>query len=425
MKKINAKRIIKTCALIIVLALLIGGAFYYGYNEGEKNPQIKIIRGVANIENGETEAVDFSLFWDTWKILEDKYVGAEDLNNQNLVYGAISGLIDSLGDENSVFLSPEDAKKFNQDISGRFFGIGAQLDVKNGQLMIVAPLKDSPAEKAGIKAGDKIMAVDDKSTYGMMVEEAVKIIRGEQGTIVKLSILRDSFSEPREFSIIRDIINIPTTESKMIGDVAYIHLYNFYEQSPFMFYQTAVEMALKNPKGLILDLRDNPGGYLDAAVNLAGWFLESNTTVVTEKFGSGEKQVYTSYGNSLFKELPVAILINGGSASASEILAGALRDNRGIKTIGEKSFGKGTVQQLEALKDGSMVKITVAHWIMPKGDLIEKNGIDPDYPVELTDEDIAAGRDPQLDKALEVIKREMGEQKSLDPIPMILNIILQ
>jgi len=292
--------------------------------------------------------------------------------------------------------------------------------VKNDQLMIVAPLKDSPAEKVGLKAGDKIMKVDGKDTYGMIIEEAVKLIRGEQGTTVKLAILRDSFKEPKEFSIVRDIIRVPTADSKMIGDVAYIHLYNFYEQSPFMFYQAAVKAAMKNPKGLILDLRDNPGGYLDAAVNLAGWFLENNSTVVTEEFGSGEKQVYTSYGNGLFRDLPVVVLINGGSASASEILAGALKDIKGIKLIGEKSFGKGTVQQLETLKDGSMVKITVAHWRMPGGELIDKNGIDPDFEVKISEEDIIAGHDPQLDKAIEVIKQEISEMPS-NLIP-ILNI---
>ncbi len=420
MKKIHVKKIIKVCVFAIALAVLVGGIFYFGYKQGEKNPQINIVRGVANLENGNSEAVDFSLFWNTWKVLKDKYVGTQNLDNQNLVYGAISGLVDSLGDENSVFFSPSDAKKFNQDISGQFSGIGAQLDVKNDQLMIVAPLKDSPAEKAGLKAGDKIMKVDDKDTYGMIVEEAVKLIRGEQGTTVKLTILRDSFKEPKEFSIVRDIIRVPTIDSKMIGDVAYIHLYNFYEQSPFMFYQAAVEAAMKNPKGLILDLRDNPGGYLDAAVNLAGWFLKNDSTVVTEEFGSGEIQTYTSYGNGLFRDLPVVILINGGSASASEILAGALKDIKSVKLIGEKSFGKGTVQQLEALKDGSMVKITVAHWRMPGGELIDKNGINPDFEVKIREADIIAGRDPQLDKAVEVIKEEISKMPS-NLIP-ILNI---
>ncbi|MFH1346998.1 MAG: S41 family peptidase [Spirochaetota bacterium] len=419
-KKINIEKIIQICFFVVVLAALVGGAFYLGYNQGEKNPQITIVRGVTNLENGKTEAADFSLFWDAWKTLKDKYIGSQDINNQELIYGAISGLVNSLGDENSVFFSPSDAKKFNQDISGQFFGIGAQLDVRNGQLIIVAPLKQSPAEKAGLKAGDKIMKVDNRDTYGMIIEEAVKLIRGEQGKVVKLGILREGLNTPKEYSIIRDIIRVPTIDSKMIGNVAYLHLYNFYEQSPFMFYQAAIEMALQNPKGLILDLRDNPGGYLDAAVNLAGWFLESNSIVVTEEFGLGEIQTYTSYGNSLFRDLPVVILINGGSASASEILAGALRDNREIKTVGEKSFGKGTVQQLETLKDGSMMKITVAHWRMPGGGLIDKNGIDPDFEVELTEEDILADRDPQLDKAIEVIKEEISKMPS-NLIP-ILNI---
>ncbi len=394
---------------IIVAIALAGGSFYFGYQEGQKNPQTVLIHGVANLEQGKLEAVDFSLFWDAWQAIKNKYVSANNLNNQDLVYGAISGLVGALKDENSVFFPPSDAKKFNQDIAGEFSGIGARIDIKDGQLIILAPLKDSPSEKAGLRAGDDILKIDDKTTEGLSVDDAVKLIRGDKGTTVVLTILRGGWTDSKEISIIRDTIQVPTIDSKILeNNIAYIHLYNFYENAPLLFYQTAINLVGKNPNGLILDLRDNPGGYLDAAINLAGWFLKPGEKVVSEEFRSPEQnQVFTSYGSGLFRNTPMVIIINGGSASASEILAGAIKDDRRVKLIGDKSFGKGTVQELQTLKDGSMVKITVAHWRMPGGELIDKNGIEPDYKISLTDDDIKANRDPQLDKAIEVLKSEI------------------
>jgi len=387
----------------------MGGSFYFGYQKGQKNPQTVLIHGVANLEQGKLEAVDFSTFWDAWQAIKNKYVNADNLNNQNLVYGAVSGLVSALKDENSIFFPPTDAKKFNQDISGQFSGIGARIDIKDGQLIILAPLKDSPSEKAGIRAGDDILKIDDKATKGLSVDDAVKLIRGDKGTTVVLTILRSGWTDSKEISVIRDTIQVPTIDSKMLdNNIAYIHLYNFYENAPLLFYQAAIKLVGENPDGLILDLRDNPGGYLDAAINLAGWFLKPGEIVASEEFRSpDQKQIFTSYGSGSLKDTPMVILINGGSASASEILAGAIKDNRGVKLIGDKSFGKGTVQELQTLKDGSMVKITVAHWRMPAGELIDKNGIEPDYKVALTDDDIKANRDPQLDKAIEILKTEI------------------
>ena len=413
MPKIFNNRIFITGFSIIILIAVSGGAFYFGYQRGVKNPQTVIIRGVANLEEGKTEAVDFGLFWEAWKILKEKYVGAENLDNQNLVYGAVSGLLNSLGDQNSVFMPPSDAKKFGEDISGEFSGIGAEIGIRNEQLVIIAPLKSTPAEKAGLKPLDKILKINDKSTDEMIVDEAVKLIRGSKGTTVVLTILRNSWEQSKEISIIRDTIQIPTLDWKMLdlsgiesenGNIAYFHLYNFYENAPFLFYQAVIKAALSNPKGIILDLRNNPGGYLEASVDLAGWFMKRGELTVTEEFRSGQKEEFKTYGSGFFKDLPLVVLINEGSASASEILAGALRDNRGIKLVGKKSFGKGTVQELVNLKDSSQIKITVAHWLMPKGQLIEKNGLTPDYEVNLTEEDVKNGKDPQLEKAVEVLK---------------------
>lgn len=410
--RVFSSRYLKIGFLIILAAVFLGGVFYYGYQsgylKGVENPKTLIIRGVANLENGKEEGIDFNVFWEAWRVIQDKYVKAGEIKNQDLVYGAISGLIDSLEDPNSVFMPPSDAKKFSEDISGEFSGIGAEIGIKNDQLIIIAPLKDTPADKAGLKPGDKILKVDDKLTQGLSVDEAIKIIRGKKGTKVILTILRDSWDESKEIPIVRDIIQIPTLDFEMKeGNIAYFHLYNFYENAPMLFYQSVVKAAFQNPKGVILDLRNNPGGYLEVSVNLAGWFLESGKVVVSEEFRSGEKQEFKARGNEFLSEMPIVILINEGSASASEILAGALRDHRNVKLVGKKSFGKGTVQELQELKDGSVIKITVAHWLLPSGHIIEKNGLEPDYEIELTEEDAEKKRDPQLEKAMEILKTEI------------------
>ena len=410
--QVFSSKSVKITGSIILIVAMLGGIFYYGYQsgyqKGVENPKTLIIRGVANLENGKEEGIDFNVFWEAWKVIQDKYVKAGEIENQDLVYGAVSGLIDSLKDPNSVFMPPSDAKKFGEDISGEFSGIGAEIGIKNDQLIIIAPLKGTPADRAGLKPGDKILKVDDKLTQGLSVDEAIKIIRGKKGTEVILTISRDSWNETKEISIIRDIIQIPTLDFEMKeGDIAYFHLYNFYENAPMLFYQSVVKAAFQNPKGVILDLRNNPGGYLEVAVNLAGWFLKNGKVVVSEEFRSGEKQEFKARGNEFLSKIPIVVLINEGSASASEILAGALRDHRDIKLVGKKSFGKGTVQELQELKDGSVIKITVAHWLLPSGHIIEKNGLQPDYEIELTEEDAEKKKDPQLEKAMEILKSQI------------------
>ncbi|MEK7555503.1 MAG: S41 family peptidase [Patescibacteria group bacterium] len=406
------RRIFIISASITVVTTLTVGAFYFGLNYGKKQPEMVLVQGVSNIEGGIGEKVDFNNFWKTWNIIKSKYVDAGKTNNQDLVYGAISGLFKALDDPNSTFMPPSDAKRFGEDISGEFGGIGAEIGIRNEQLVVIAPLKDTPAEQAGLRSGDKILKIDDKTTNNLTVEEAVKLIRGEKGKTVVLTILRNGWDKSKDIPIVRDVIQIPTLDLETKeGNIAYIHLYNFYENAPFLFYKAAVEVALnKEIKGIILDLRDNPGGYLNGAVNIAGWFFEPGEIVVSEEFRAGTEstQVFKSSGNGFFKNTPIVVLMNQGSASASEILAGALRDNRGIKLIGKHSFGKGTVQEVQNLNDGSIVKITVAHWLLPKGQVIEKNGLAPDYEVDLTDEDIKAEKDPQMDKAMEILKREFS-----------------
>jgi len=392
-------------AAAVVLLIVAGGGGYY---LGTLNPQTIFVKGVSNIENGVAADADFSVFWETWKRIMDNYLRAPELKNQDLVYGAAGGLVDGLKDPYSSFLNPSDSKKFGEDLGGIFSGIGAEIGIRNDFLVIVAPLKNSPAEKAGLLAADKILKIDDKITDGLAINEAVKLIRGPKGTKVTLNILRNGWEKPKDFAIARDTISIPTIEWQMKeGNLALIQLFNFNENAPAELSRVMKEVLVKNPKGLIFDLRNNPGGFLEGAVNVAGWFLEKEKAVVTEEFRSGRKNVFQTYGNGAVKDLPLVIIINQGTASASEIVAGALRDHRGIKLIGEKSFGKGTVQELQTLRDGSTLKITVAEWRMPKGGLIEKNGLKPDFEVKLTEKDLETKKDSQLEKAIEVLKSEI------------------
>lgn len=396
---LNRKKWIFVSAALVLLAAVFYGGFSLGREEG---------RGLVANEEGKFLTADFSLFWEALKLVKDKYYDIQNVKDQDFVYGAVSGVLGALQDPYSSFFNPSDAKKFEEDVSGSFGGIGAELGIRDQVLTVIAPLKDNPAEKAGLKAGDRILAVNGTSTAGISVDTAVKLIRGEPNTTVKLLIDRDAFKEPREFDIVRQIIVVPTLDSEMRDGVTIIRLYNFNANAPSLFYQAALSSLLQGTRGVVLDLRNNPGGYLEVAINLAGWFFDRGETVVVEKFGSGpdESQKLSAVGNGALKEVPVVVLVNGGSASAAEILAGALRDNRGIKLVGEKTFGKGSVQEIETLKDGSSVKISIAEWLTPKGASINKTGLAPDIEVMLTEEDAAAGRDPQLERALTILRAE-------------------
>lgn len=415
--RVNAKKLATAVLIILIIFGAGSGLFYIGYKKGIKTPKVIVVEGASNITLGKDKSADFSLFWEAWKVLKDKYVESGNISNQNLVNSAISGLFSATDDPYTIFLPPQEARSFTEEISGQFGGIGIEIGLKDGQLTVIAPLKNTPAEKAGLQAGDEILRINDLFTSGITSEEAVKNIRGERGTKVILLIMRQGWNEPKEFEITRDIIQVPTLDSKFLNDsgeedvngkILYIQLYNFYEKAPALFYEAAFKSVLGSPKGIILDLRNNPGGYLEAAVDIAGFFLNRGDVVVSEKFRTGDKQdLTTTFSIPLIKNLPTVVLINQGSASASEILAGALRDNKGIKLIGEKSFGKGSVQEVDLLSNESLVKITIAHWLTPKGIVIEKNGLIPDYEIKITDEDTESGKDPQLEKAVEVLRSQL------------------
>jgi len=407
-------------AVLFLMAMLVvaGTAFFYGYQSGSQDPQVTIIEGVARLEEGKQTSANFGLFWETWNVLREKYVDSKNVTDQDMVYGAISGMLAATGDPYSVFMPPKEANDFSQEISGEFGGIGAEIGIRNEQLIIVAPLKNTPAERAGLKAGDVILEIDGKETLNITTDAAVKKIRGQRGTPVTLTILRTGWSTTKKIEIVRDTIQVPTLDWKMLnaageedqnGKILYIQLYNFYEKAPLLFYEALVRSIDNDPHGVIIDLRNNPGGYLDAAVNIAGWFVDRGAMVVTEQFRS-ETNGHTEFraqGLPIFRNTPVVVLMNQGSASASEILAGVLRDNNGSKLVGEKSFGKGSVQELIHLSENALVKITVAHWLTPKGTLIDGNGLEPDIEVSISDEDFKAGNDPQLQKAVEVLVKEL------------------
>jgi len=390
--------------ILLAAAIISGGAYYIGYHRGILVPQEVLVKGVTNIGD-ENVAVDFSVFWQAWDKVKTEYANGAEIKDQDLVYGAISGMVNALKDPNTVFFPPEDAKKFEEDVTGSFGGIGAEIGIRNDQLIIVAPLKNSPAELAGLRSGDKILLIDKKSTNGLSIDEAVKLIRGNVGTPVTLTILRNGWEKPKEIQIVRETIIVPTLDVDMKdGGIAHLKLYSFNENAPYLFYKAALAILINKARGIVLDLRDNPGGFLEVAVNLAGWFLDRGDIVVTERFKSGNEIVFRANGNGALKNLPLVILVNGGSASASEIMAGALRDHLKVKLIGEKTFGKGSVQELKRLKDGSSLKLTVAKWVLPSNQVIDKIGLTPDIEVKNTDADREAGKDPQLEKALEILR---------------------
>lgn len=401
--KIGKNVLIGILAVIVALGAT-GAAFYGGYAVGQKETKNIKITGVADITPGSEVDADFGVFWQAWSKIKEQYLKGKDLKEQDMVYAAIKGLAENIGDPYTTFFSPEDAKRFSEDVNGEFGGIGAELESLNDQVVVVAPLEGTPAQRAGIRPKDIIMKAGDTDMYGKTTDEAVKVIRGEPGTKIKLLIAREGESGPIEIEVSREIIQVPNIKWEMKGDILYLRIQTFSQTAPLSFYKAVAAASKENPKGMVLDLRNDPGGYLEVAVNIAGWFIDRGEIVVRERYASGEETNYKSYGNEALRDMPLVVLVNNGSASASEILAGALRDHLGVKLVGTKTFGKGTVQTLEELKDGSMLKITIANWVTPKGTILEKEGLLPDIEIKNTKEDLEARRDAELEKALETVK---------------------
>ncbi|OGY47682.1 MAG: hypothetical protein A2840_00145 [Candidatus Buchananbacteria bacterium RIFCSPHIGHO2_01_FULL_47_11b] len=364
-----------------------------------------------------TKDINFDLFWQVWQYVQDKYVES-DIPETQLFYGALRGLVASLEDPYSVFLEPELSKEFEQELSGNFEGIGAEIGIKNDQLTLIAPLPNTPADQAGLQAGDKILAIDGEGTAGIALDYAVRQIRGQKGSQVILTILREGSDESRDVPIIRDTIEIdsvrfirkdpqgqqPEAENFLIdGDIAYIELLYFNENTLADWNKTVQKVLEANPRGIIFDLRNNPGGFLSTAIEIAGEWVNGKT-VVLERLQSGAQVEHSAARRARFDSIPTVVLVNGGSASGSEIVAGALQDYGAATIVGETTFGKGSVQDLREFIDGSSVKLTIAEWLTPNGRTINKEGITPDIEVELTEENYSNGVDPQLEKAIELLK---------------------
>lgn len=351
-------------------------------------------------------SVDMDILFEVWKKLSEKYVG-EVPDEPSMVQGMAKGMTEALKDPYTTFFVPEKAKQFKEDLKGSFGGIGAEIGVKDDVLTVVSPLDDTPAKEAGIKPGDKILKIDGEETGNLELDEAISKIRGEKDTKVKLTIFSEGSNEPKEVEISRATIDPKSVKWEIKeGDVAYIRLASFSEDSVKEFVSIAGEVKKSAAKKIILDLRGNPGGYLETAVSIAGFFLKPDTLVVREDYG-GKRAAdeYKTEYSPVLEGYPLVILIDRGSASASEILAGALSEQMGAKLVGEKTFGKGSVQEFFTLSDGSTLKVTVAEWLTPKGKCINKEGISPEIEEKINfDQEKENFKDNQLEKALEVAK---------------------
>lgn len=400
----------KRYSFLLIFIFLLIGSFFLGYRKGQLNNSL--VKNVplekAIIENKEFQngKVDFSLFWKVWDLVKEKHVERNNLDAQKMVYGAINGMLSATGDPYSSFFNPEESKMFSEDIAGSFDGIGAELGIKDEILTVIAPLDGSPAQKSGIRSGDKILKIDEKSSMELTIDQAVDLIRGKKGTQVKLTILHDGDQETIEITVTRDTIKLDSAKVEFKDDgIAYLKIIKFSDDVDVQFNSAMNKIIAEKSKGIILDLRDNPGGLLDKSVLIASRIIPKDNVVVLEEDSSGKRKDLRTLGGDKLSSIPMVVLINEGSASASEILAGALKDDRGLTLIGEKTFGKGSVQQLIDLSGDSSVKITVAKWLTPKGDYIMEKGISPDIGIEMTNDDYKNNRDPQFDKAMEEIKK--------------------
>ncbi len=387
---------------------------------------IGILIGIASVDNGVSlfedgrvygkytnadkiidQNTSFNIYWQVWKSIQDKYID-KPVSEKDLFYGSLRGMVASLGDPHSVFLDPKPAQELFNDLEGKFEGIGAEIAIKNNRLTVISPLPGSPAEQAGLKAGDKIYFIDDYDTTNITLFEAVNRIRGKKGTPVTLKVKRDDKEDLIEITIIRDTIKIVSVKSEVKqtpqgNKFGYIKISSFREDTTSKFIEGVNNLISQGINVFVVDLRNNPGGLLDQAENVVGYWVKKGDTILIEKFAGDKRVVISSPGPGKLSQFTTYLLINEGSASGSEIMAGALQDYKLATLVGEKTFGKGSVQDITEFSDGSLLKLTVAKWLTPKEREIDGQGIEPDVFVELTEEDFNNDRDPQLDKVMELI----------------------
>lgn len=401
----------KVRSLVLSLFIIIF-SFSGGYVLGSNGFKAEVKKGLEvklNREVPPDKDIDFGLFWEVWDTLSANYYDKSKLIPSEMVYGAISGMVSSVGDPYTMFLPPKENKIVDEDLSGKFEGVGIQLGFKEGTLAVMSPLEGSPAEAAGVKAGDLIVHIKDASkgidmsTSEITLPEAVQAIRGPAGTKVTLTLVRQGVQKPIVVELSRQKLNFPSVTLKYVGegsDIAYIKLSKFDADTKAEWDNSVNELITKNNvKGVIVDIRNNPGGYLQTAVDIAGDFLPNGTVVVIEERGDGTKSEYKTDSLPRLQKYKTVFIINGGSASASEILSGALRDQKDVKLVGENSFGKGTVQNPIEIPGGSGLHVTVAKWLTPKGTWVHEKGLAPDVLIELKDDD---KEDVQLNAAIKL-----------------------
>lgn len=409
----KVKIIWSSLIVVLIIALSFGGGFYFGQKKHSNTLSRLLSRPLAYSESltgGNTKGaslsgdVDFDLYWEVWQNLKVNFVDKNKIKDKEMFYGSLQGLAASLGDPYTLFMDPEKFKEFNDDLAGTFEGIGAEVGMRNEMVTIIAPLEGLPAAKAGLRAGDKVLAIDGKTALGLSVDEAVKKIRGPKGTKVTLTILRGKSDKSQDIVITRDVIVVKSVKTEMRKDGIYvIKISNFNNDTEGLFEAAVQDVLIKNPKGIILDLRNNPGGYLETSIKIASEWIKEGV-VVAEQFNNNRRNESFADGNARLANFPTVVLVNGGSASASEIVAGALRDYKKATIIGENTFGKGSVQTLKDLSDGSALKVTIAKWLTPAGDAIDEKGIKPDIEIKASQENLDKNVDVQMDKALQVLK---------------------
>lgn len=394
-----------------MIALLVLGGFLGGLFVGRSG----VAEGGSVDSDGKStvlhkytdnsKEVDFNLFWEVWDTIEKKSI-QKPVDYEKLYQGAIKGMVEALDDPYSVYMTPEETQKFQEQLNGEFGGIGAELTLEESQLTVVSVLPGTPSEDAGLLVKDAIIKIDSTDSFGLSLHEAVSLIRGEKGSVVTLTVFREGEEATIDIPITRDTINVSSVKSEIKKDedgksVLYLSISSFAEKT-YGELNDAIEVNLAhNPEAVILDLRGNSGGLLDQSVKIASEFLDNDQVVAIEQFSDDTRKTFKTNGVSRLKDLPLIVLVNGGSASASEILAGALRDNRGVQLIGSQTFGKGTVQEYMGLKNSSSLRISVAKWLTPSEVDINKQGLEVDEEIEITKEDFLEKKDPQLDRALE------------------------
>lgn len=388
---------------ILIIVIIFATGVWVGQNVALPFGDSAKIINLTNSDNPSYVDVDFAPFWDVWDQITNKHLNNEDIDPQKLLYGAIAGMVNAVGDPYSVFLDPDQNSEFLSSLAGTFEGVGIELGSRDGSLVVVAPLEGTPAEAAGVRAGDKIVGIDREDASDTTIPEAVQKIRGKAGTKVILTLKRGD-KDPFDVEIIRGNIQVKSVRLTTEDNIQVIRLSRFGDNTRSEWDEVVNKILTGNSQKLILDMRNNPGGRLDFAIYVAGEFLPTGSVVTIQEDAEGNRLPLKSEREGRLQNVELIILINEGSASASEIVAGALSENKGIKLVGAKTFGKGTVQQVEDLNDGSGLHITTAKWLTPKGNWVNDGGIKPDIEVERTDEDYDSGQDPQLKKALQLLK---------------------